>query len=76
MLQKPVYATQERLNRNIAARTAAQNALNSTTAVGSRLMTGALGLLGRTRTGDAGAAAWYTLYQNQEQARSQRASMH
>ncbi len=23
----------------------------------------------RTRTGDAGAAAWYTLYQNQEQAR-------
>ncbi|HGE5190619.1 TPA: phage tail tape measure protein, partial [Escherichia coli] len=39
-------ATQERLNRNIAARTAAQNALNSTTAVGSRLMTGALGLVG------------------------------
>ncbi|EMH7051492.1 phage tail tape measure protein, partial [Escherichia coli] len=31
-------ATQERLNRNIAARSAAQNALNSTTAVGSRLM--------------------------------------
>ncbi len=39
-------ATQERLNRNIAARTAAQNELNSTTAVGSRLMTGALGLVG------------------------------
>ncbi|WP_252358450.1 tape measure protein, partial [Escherichia coli] len=39
-------ATQERLNRNIAARSAAQNALNSTTAVGSRLMSGALGLVG------------------------------
>ncbi len=39
-------ATQERLNRNTAARSAAQNALNSTTAVGSRLMSGALGLVG------------------------------
>lgn len=63
-------ATQERLNRNIAARTAAQNALNSTTAVGSRLMTGALGLVGGVPgLVMLGAAAWYTLYQNQEQAR-------
>ncbi|WP_248699884.1 phage tail tape measure protein [Escherichia coli] len=46
-------------------------ALNSTTAVGSRLMSGALGLVGGVpRTGGCwGAAAWYTLYQNQEQAR-------
>ncbi|MCC8223438.1 phage tail tape measure protein, partial [Escherichia coli] len=57
-------ATQERLNRNIAARSAAQNALNSTTAVGSRLMSG--GVPGLVMLG---AAAWYTLYQNQEQAR-------
>ncbi|HAG9609837.1 TPA: phage tail tape measure protein [Escherichia coli] len=63
-------ATQERLNRNIAARTAAQNELNSTTAVGSRLMTGALGLVGGVPgLVMLGAAAWYTLYQNQEQAR-------
>ncbi|ENN1951776.1 phage tail tape measure protein, partial [Escherichia coli] len=62
--------TQERLNRNIAARTAAQNALNSTTAVGSRLMNGALGLVGGVPgLVMLGAAAWYTLYQNQEQAR-------
>ncbi|EIC4512616.1 phage tail tape measure protein, partial [Escherichia coli] len=61
--------TQERLNRNIAARTAAQNALNSTTAVGSRLMSGALGLVGGVPgLVMLGAAAWYTLYQNQEQA--------
>ncbi|EEQ8576000.1 phage tail tape measure protein, partial [Escherichia coli] len=59
-------ATQERLNRNIAARTAAQNALNSTTAVGSRLMSGALGLVGGVPgLVMLGAAAWYTLYQNQ-----------
>ncbi|PZY68260.1 hypothetical protein DIV15_29535, partial [Escherichia coli] len=63
-------ATQERLNRNIAARTAAQNELNSTTAVGSRLMSGALGLVGGVPgLVMLGAAAWYTLYQNQEQAR-------
>ncbi|EEX5159300.1 phage tail tape measure protein, partial [Escherichia coli] len=63
-------ATQERLNRNIAARSAAQNALNSTTAVGSRLMSGALGLVGGVPgLVMLGAAAWYTLYQNQEQAR-------
>ncbi|EMN6581157.1 phage tail tape measure protein [Escherichia coli] len=62
--------TQERLNRNIAARTAAQNALNSTTAVGSRLMSGALGLVGGVPgLVMLGAAAWYTLYQNQEHAR-------
>ncbi|UFZ54092.1 phage tail tape measure protein [Escherichia coli] len=62
-------ATQERLNRNIAARSAAQNALNSTTAVGSRLMSGALGLVGGVPgLVMLGAAAWYTLYQNQEQA--------
>ncbi len=66
-------ATQERLNRNIAARSAAQNALNSTTAVGSRLMSGALGLVGGVPgLVMLGAAAWYTLYQNQEQAESAR----
>ncbi len=70
-------ATQERLNRNIAARSAAQNALNSTTAVGSRLMSGALGLVGGVPgLVMLGLQHGYTLYQNQEQAGSLRASMH
>ncbi|EEQ5684687.1 phage tail tape measure protein [Escherichia coli] len=47
-----------------------QERLNSTTAVGSRLMSGALGLVGGVPgLVMLGAAAWYTLYQNQEQAR-------
>lgn len=49
---------------------ATQERLNSTTAVGSRLMSGALGLVGGVPgLVMLGAAAWYTLYQNQEQAR-------
>ncbi|MDO1630873.1 phage tail tape measure protein, partial [Escherichia coli] len=43
---------------------------NSTTAGGSRLMTGAVGLGGGgPRLVMLGAAAWYTLYQNQGQGR-------
>ncbi|MCP6745069.1 phage tail tape measure protein, partial [Klebsiella pneumoniae] len=37
---------EESLNRNIQARVSAQTALNSVTAVGSRLLGGALGLVG------------------------------
>ncbi len=63
-------AAQATLTRNIAARTAAQAALNNVTSLGSRAMGGALGLLG----GVPGvlmlaASAWYTVYENQEQAR-------
>lgn len=61
---------QESLNRNIQARIAAQSALNSVTSVGSRLMGGALGLVGGIPgLVLLGAGAWYKMYQNQEQAR-------
>lgn len=63
-------AAQASLTRNIAARTAAQTMLNNVTSVGSRLLSGALGLVGGVPgLVMLGAAAWYTLYQNQEQAR-------
>ncbi|EOT9485034.1 phage tail tape measure protein, partial [Escherichia coli] len=52
------------------ARTAAQTTLNTVTSVGSRLLSGALGLVGGVPgLVMLGAAAWYTMYQNQEQAR-------
>lgn len=68
--EKRLSAAQQSLGRNIAARTAAQGALNNVTAVGSRLMGGALGLIGGVPgLVMLGAGAWYTIYQNQEQAR-------
>lgn len=64
-------ARQAALTRNIAARTAAQTALNSVTSVGSRLMSGALGLVGGIPgLVMMGAGAWYYMYQQQEQARA------
>ncbi|HBI2642896.1 TPA: phage tail tape measure protein [Escherichia coli] len=63
-------AAQASLTRNIAARTAAQTTLNNVTSVGGRLLSGALGLVGGVPgLVMLGAAAWYTMYQNQEQAR-------
>ncbi|EPC0743011.1 phage tail tape measure protein [Citrobacter braakii] len=68
--EKRLSAAQQSLGRNIAARTAAQGTLNNVTAVGSRLMGGALGLIGGVPgLVMLGAGAWYTMYQNQEQAR-------
>lgn len=68
--EKRLSLAQESLNRNIQARVSAQTALNSVTAVGSRLMGGALGLVGGIPgLVLLGAGAWYTMYQNQEQAR-------
>ncbi|WP_270494002.1 phage tail tape measure protein [Citrobacter gillenii] len=68
--EKRLSAAQQSLGRNIAARTAAQGALNNVTAVGSRLMGGALGMIGGVPgLVMLGAGAWYTMYQNQEQAR-------
>lgn len=68
--EKRLSAAQQSLARNIAARTAAQSALNNVTSIGSRLMGGALGLIGGVPgLIMLGAGAWYTMYQNQEQAR-------
>ncbi|PLK31652.1 phage tail tape measure protein [Klebsiella variicola] len=61
---------QASLSRNIAARASAQTALNTVTSVGTRLIGGALGLVGGIPgLVLLGAGAWYTMYQNQEQAR-------
>ncbi|MEO2232169.1 phage tail tape measure protein [Escherichia coli] len=63
-------AAQASLTRNIATRTAAQTTLNTVTSVGSSLLRGALGLVGGVPgLVMMGATAWYTMYQNQEQAR-------
>lgn len=68
--EKKLAATQTMATRNIAARTAAQTTMNNVTAIGSRLMSGALGLVGCIPGMVLLAAgAWYTMYQNQEQAR-------
>lgn len=68
--ESKLAAAQASLTRNIAARTAAQTTLNTVTSVGSRLLSGALGLVGGVPgLVMLGAAAWYTMYQNQEQAR-------
>ncbi|EDG2061053.1 phage tail tape measure protein [Salmonella enterica] len=68
--EKRLSDAQASLIRNISARTAAQEALNNVTSLGSRLMGGALGLVGGIPgLVMLGAGALYTMYQNQEQAR-------
>lgn len=68
--EKRLSDAQASLIRNISARTAAQEALNNVTSLGSRLMGGALGLVGGIPgLVMLGAGAWYTMYQNKEQAR-------
>lgn len=68
--EKRLAAAQGSLSRNITARASAQTALNSVTSVGSRLLGGALELVGGIPgLVLLGAGAWYTMYQNQEQAR-------
>ncbi|WP_440863207.1 phage tail tape measure protein [Symbiopectobacterium purcellii] len=63
-------AAQNSLSRNIAARTTAQTALNGITAVGSRLAGGMLRLIGGWPAALLLAGgSWYSMYQNQEQAR-------
>ncbi len=57
-------------DRNLANRVSTQSNLNSVTSVGTRLMSGALGLIGGVPgLVMLGAGAWYAMYQNQEQAR-------
>lgn len=68
--ERKLAAAQSALGRNIAGRVSAQNNLNSVTSVGTRLMSGALGLVGGIPgLVMLGAGAWYAVYQNQEQAR-------
>ncbi|WP_455852687.1 phage tail tape measure protein [Pantoea endophytica] len=69
--EKRLSVAQASLTRNVAARSAAQASLNSVTSVGTRLMGGALGLIGGIPgLLMLGAGAWYTMYQRQEQARA------
>lgn len=64
-------------DRNLANRVSTQNNLNSVTSVGTRLMSGALGLIGGVPgLVMLGAGAWYAMYQNQEQARRTPATFH
>lgn len=68
--ERKLAATQAALSRNISGRVSAQNNLNSVTSVGTRLMSGALGLIGGIPgLVMLGAGAWYAMYQSQEQAR-------
>ncbi|WDY46545.1 phage tail tape measure protein [Enterobacter hormaechei] len=68
--ERRLASAQAALNRNLANRVSAQSNLNSVTSVGTRLMSGALGLIGGVPgLVMLGAGAWYAVYQNQEQAR-------
>ncbi|MBK0548143.1 phage tail tape measure protein [Klebsiella pneumoniae] len=68
--ERKLAAAQAALSRNISGRVSAQNNLNSVTSVGTRLMSGALGLIGGIPgLVMLGAGAWYAMYQSQEQAR-------
>ena len=68
--ERKLAAAQAALNRNISGRISSQNNLNSVTSVGTRLMSGALGLVGGIPgLVMLGAGAWYAMYQSQEQAR-------
>ncbi|MCI8018470.1 phage tail tape measure protein [Klebsiella pneumoniae] len=68
--ERKLAAAQAALSRNISGRVSAQNNLNSVTSVGTRLMSGALGLVGGIPgLVMLGAGAWYAMYQSQEQAR-------
>lgn len=68
--ERRLASAEAALNRNISNRVSTQSNLNSVTSVGTRLMRGALGLIGGVPgLVMLGAGAWYAMYQNQEQAR-------
>ncbi|GLW38467.1 phage tail tape measure protein [Pectobacterium carotovorum subsp. carotovorum] len=68
--ERRLNAAQNSLSRNIAARTSAQTTLNGVTAAGSRLAGGMLRLIGGWPAALLLAGgSWYSMYQNQEQAR-------
>jgi len=68
--ERRLAAAEAARDRNLANRVSTQSNLNSVTSVGTRLMSGALGLIGGVPgLVMLGAGAWYAMYQNQEQAR-------
>lgn len=73
--ERKLAAAQSALGRNIAGRVSAQNNLNSVTSVGTRLMSGALGLIGGIPgLVMLGAGAWYAVYQNQNQEQARKSA--
>ena len=70
MAERRLASAEAARDRNLANRVTTQSNLNSVTSVGTRLMGGALGLIGGVPgLVMLGAGAWYAMYQNQEQAR-------
>ncbi len=68
--ERRLAAAEAARDRNLANRVSTQSNLNSVTSVGTRLMSGALGIIGGVPgLVMLGAGAWYAMYQNQEQAR-------
>jgi tape measure domain-containing protein len=68
--ERRLAAAEAARDRNLANRVTTQSNLNSVTSVGTRLLSGALGLIGGVPgLVMLGAGAWYAMYQNQEQAR-------
>ena len=68
--ERRLAAAEAARDRNLANRVSTQSNLNSVTSVGTRLLSGALGLIGGVPgLVMLGAGAWYAMYQNQEQAR-------
>lgn len=69
--ERRLAVTQAGLNRNISSRSSAQQNINSITSAGTRIMSGALGVIGGVPgLVMLGAGAWYAMYQKQEQARA------
>ncbi|WP_426817930.1 phage tail tape measure protein [Winslowiella sp. 2C04] len=68
--ERRLAAAQAALTRNVNARSAAQERLNTMTSLGSRLTNSVLGLVGGIPgLVMLGAGAWFTMHQRQEQAR-------
>ncbi|MBG3131771.1 phage tail tape measure protein [Proteus mirabilis] len=70
LAERRLASAQATLNRNISARRTAQENLNRVTSVGTRLLGGAMGLIGGVPgLVMAGATAWYIMHQRQQEAR-------
>lgn len=68
--ERRLASAQRRLNSDLTGRASTQNNINRLTLVGTRLMSGALGVIGGIPgVVMLGASAWYIHHQNQEQAR-------
>ncbi|WP_109372941.1 phage tail tape measure protein [Proteus genomosp. 6] len=70
LAERRLASAQGTLNRNISARRTVQENLNRVTSVGTRLLGGAMGLIGGVPgLVMAGATAWYIMHQRQQEAR-------